>query len=148
MPGEWPKKMAKIQKKIMHNVNTYWICSEKVPNFKDKKRKVLIWLVSMYGEKRFFHRNKYLWLVNQRLWYGGSHMRSIVNRDTDCSLSSKASGICLTARSCTLEQKGCFYLFIFYFSGIKEFILYIKSKPLLKLKNKLEDLVTVKIYLL
>lgn len=76
---------------------------------------------------------------------GGSHTWSIINRDTHCSLSRKTSGICLTAKSCAVEQKGAF---IFPLSGIKGFFLHTKTNLSLKLENKQEGLVTVKISLL
>lgn len=73
---------------------------------------------------------------------GGSHKWSIINRDTHCSLSSKASGICLIARSCAPEQKGAF---IFFWDNGSFYIL--KQNLFLKFKNKQEGLVTVKIAL-
>lgn len=117
---------------------------KKISTLKTKNEKALIWIVSVHKEKKFFHQNKYLWLVKPEI---GSHTWSIINRETHCSLSSKASGICFTDRSCALEQKGAIMIF-FSFSGIKRFILCKSQNLSLKLKNNQEGLVTLKMCLL
>ena len=38
--------------KIMHNVNTYLTCSEKISPLKTKKKKALIWIVSVHKGKK------------------------------------------------------------------------------------------------